>query len=141
MTIPTWAPPPDIVLPPPRMLRIDRGPRRLETTVPLPVAVPSRLAAIDGLEVVRVRTAAQRGVWNTLIAREPPRGLTPFAGCQVRCLVSSRHGTLDSAGFSAAALQTEARARWIAWSAQQRQDELHRILCRSRFLVRPSVQG
>ena len=38
--------------------------------------------------------ASDRAVWNTLIAREHPRGLATFAGCQVRYLFGSEHGWL-----------------------------------------------
>ena len=69
-----------------------------------------------------------------------PQGTTTFAGCQVRYLVVSAHGVLGAVGFSAAALQLRAREAWMGWSAEQRQAHLHRVLCLSRFLIRPGVQ-
>ena len=74
------------------------------------------------------------------MAREHPHGVTTFAGCQIRYLVGSAHGWLGAAGFSAAALRVSARDRWIAWSKDQRRDHLHRVVCLSRFLIRPSVR-
>ena len=83
---------------------------------------------------------AERAVWNTLIAREHPHGMTTFAGCQVRYLVGSAHGWLAAAGFSAAALRVAARDRWIGWDDEGRRSDLERVVCLSRFLVRPSVR-
>ena len=79
-------------------------------------------------------------MWNTLLHFEHPQGTTTFAGCQVRYLVVSAHGVLGAVGFSAAALQLRAREAWMGWSAEQRQAHLHRVLCLSRFLIRPGVQ-
>ncbi len=75
---------PEIVLPAPRVPPPDRTPRPLDEAVPAPVGVPGRVSEIEGLEVVPVTAVAQRTVWNTLIAREHPHGLTTFAGPQVR---------------------------------------------------------
>ena len=71
---------------------------------------------------------------------EHPQGTTTFAGCQVRYLVVSAHGVLGAVGFSAAALQLRARDAWMGWSGEQRLAHLHRVLCLSRFLIRPGVQ-
>ncbi len=131
---------PEIVLPPPRTGGLDNRPRQLDTDVPAPVGVPSHPSRIDGLEFVPVETASQREVWNTLIAREHPHGITTFAGCQVRYLVGSSHGWLGAAGFSAAALRLTARDRWIGWSDAGRRAHLNRVVCLSRFLIRSSVR-
>ncbi len=131
---------PEIVLPPPRVPPPDRTPRQLDEAVPAPVGVPGRVSEIEGLEVVPVTTVAQRTVWNPRIAHEHPHGLTTFAGPQVRYRVTSGHGILGAAGFSAAALQVQARDGWIGWSAPQRRDHLHRVIGLSRFLIRPAVR-
>ena len=107
---------PGLALPPPLMPAVDNTPRQLESAVPDPVEVPDHPSGIRGLELVVVRTGAEREVWNTLMAREHPHGVTTFAGCQVRYLVGSAHGWLGGAGFSAAARRVSARDRWMAWS-------------------------
>ncbi len=129
----------DIVLPPPGGPAIDNTPRVLATDVPEPVAVPAHPAAIEDLRITLVATRSDRDLWNTLIAREHPHGLTTFAGCQVRYLVGSAHGWLGAAGFSAAARRVRARDRWITWTDAQRLDHLPRVVCLSRFLIRSSV--
>ena len=128
-----------IVLPPPQTTSVRPGPSLLETPIALPVGVPKRLSEIAELEIVAVSSREERRVWNTLMAREHPHGITTFAGCQMRYLVGSEHGVLGAAGFSAAALRLAARERWMAWDDGQRREHLDRVVCLSRFLIRPGV--
>ena len=131
---------PDIVLPPPKASAVERRPRLLNTDVPEPEGVPAHPTRIRDLGIAAVADAADRAVWNTLIAREHPHGMTTFAGCQVRYLVGSAHGWLGAAGFAAAALRAAARDRWIGWDDAGRRGHLQRVVCLSRFLIRPSVR-
>ena len=119
---------------------VERRPRLLNTDVPEPEGVPAHPARIRGLGIAAVADAAHRALWNTLIAREHPHGMTTFAGCQVRYLVGSAHGWLGAAGFAAAALRAAARDRWIGWDDAGRRGHLQRVVCLSRFLIRPSVR-
>ena len=80
---------PEIVLPVPKSPAVDRRPRLLANGVAAPEGVPSHPGRIQDLEIIAVRGRADRAVWNTLIAREHPHGMTTFAGCQVRYLVGS----------------------------------------------------
>ncbi len=128
-----------IALPPPKAPAIGNRPRQLEADVPEPEDVPPHPARIGDLGIVAVARAADRALWNTLVAREHPHGMTTFAGRQVRYLVGSAHGWLGAAGFSAAALRVAARDRWIGWDDEGRRSHLERVVCLSRFLIRPSV--
>ena len=128
-----------IALPPPQRPQPPSAPGRLADSVPQPVSVPADLAAVEALAVRVVETRDDRRLWNTLIGDEHPRGMTTFAGCQMRYLIVSAHGYLGALGFSAAALRVAARDHWIAWSDGQRRAHLHRIVGLSRFLIRPSV--
>ena len=131
---------PEVELPPPRVQAVDHAPRQLAAAVPEPIGVPSHPAKIAGLTVTLVETASERALWNTLMAREHPHGVTTFAGSQLRYLVGSAQGWLGAAGFSAAALRVSARDRWMAWSEEQRRAHLHRVVGLSRFLIRPAVR-
>ena len=115
-------------------------PQRFDAPVAAATAVPGTVEAVAGLSLEPVEQGRQRRVWNTLLHFEHPQGTTTFAGCQVRYLVVSAHGVLGAVGFSAAALQLRAREAWMGWSAGQRLAHLHRVLCLSRFLIRPGVQ-
>ena len=116
-------------------------PQRFDAPVAAATAVPGTVEAVAGLSLELVEQGGQRRVWNTLLHFEHPQGTTTFAGCQVRYLVVSAHGVLGAVGFSAAALQLRAREAWMGWSAEQRQAHLHRVLCLSRFLIRPGCNA
>ena len=129
-----------IALPAPRPHAHRPAPRCLEAPVPAPVEVPAQVRDVDGLRLVVVEEEAQRRIWNTLLAEEHPQGTTTFVGCQLRYLVESAHGWLGAVGFSASALHLRAREAWMGWSDAQRTAHLHRVVCLSRFLLRPAVR-
>ena len=131
---------PGFVLPAPQKPVFRSGPRLAASDIPEAVGVPQHPAQIEGLRIELVSKRDNRIVWNTLIAREHPHGITTFAGCQLRYLVGSAHGWLAAAGFSAAALRVAARDRWIGWEDEGRRSHLERVLCLSRFLIRPCVR-
>ena len=128
-----------IALPASRRVGGAPTPQRFDAPVAAATAVPGTVEAVAGLSLERVEQGRQRRVWNTLLHFEHPQGTTTFAGCQVRYLVVSAHGVLGAVGFSAAALQLRAREAWMGWSGGQRLAHLHRVLCLSRFLIRPGV--
>ena len=129
-----------IDLPPSRVPARPPSPRRLEAAPAAASGVPAEVSAVEELSLELVETVAQRKLWNSLLHFEHPHGTATFAGCQLRYLVSSRHGVLGAVGFSASALRVSARDRWMAWSNAQRREQLHRVVCLSRFLIRPGVR-
>ena len=129
-----------IALPAPRHHKRAPAPRCLDTALPAPVDVPAELGDVEGLSLVLVQDKERRVVWNTLLHFEHPHGTATFAGCQLRYLIVSSHGILGALGVSASALHLRARDAWMAWSDEQRRAHLHRVVCLSRFLVRPGVR-
>jgi hypothetical protein len=129
-----------IELPAPRFAPRCPRPRGLDAPVPAPVAVPSQVAQLGAIELVEVRDEALRRVWTELLRREHPLGAPTLAGHQLRYLVRSAHGWLGALGFGAAALKLAARERWVGWDEAQRRAHLHRVVCLSRFLIRPMVR-
>ena len=129
-----------ITLPAPRPHCHRPSPRCLDAPVPAPVDVPAQVRDVEGLRLVVVEDEAQRRVWNTLLATEHPHGTTTFVGCQIRYLIGSAHGWLGAVGFSASALRLRARDTWMGWSEEQRSAHLHRVVCLSRSLIRPTVR-
>ena len=75
-----------------------RRPREGVGPVARPEGVPDEVGKVGGLERVRVDGDAQLRIWNTLMAREHPRGAGPFVGAQVRYLAASRHGLAGRSG-------------------------------------------
>jgi hypothetical protein len=115
------------------------APRGLPGPVPAPEGVPEEVAAVLGLELVRVRTEAELHRWNELMGREHPQGAGPLVGRQLRYLIESQYGCLGGVGLAAAALQLADRDRWIGWDREQRRAQLDGIVALSRFLIRPMV--
>ena len=113
--------------------------RRLPKAVPLPVDVPQKAGDVQDLRLELVCADEQKRIWNELMLTEHPLKACTLVGRQLRYLINSRHGWLGGFGFSAAALQLEARDQWIGWDKEQRQTHLHRVIGMSRFLIRPSV--
>ena len=115
------------------------GLKRLDEPVPLPSSLPKDAGKIKQLKLLQVSTEQQIRLWNELMIREHPQGERPLVGRQVRYLIKSEHGHLGGIGFSAAALHLEARARWIGWDWETRQERLHAVVSMSRFLIRDGV--
>ena len=127
-------------LPEPRIKKAGPTPRRLMEPVSEPQDVPSEAGDVSKLELVLVEEEDQMRIWNELMIREHPQGAVTFFGRQVRYLVYSEHGWLGALGFASAARHLEDRDRWIGWDEEQRRNDLQRVLCLNRFLIRPSVR-
>ena len=129
-----------IVLPAPQTRPGPSSPRRLTAPVPVPQDVPAAAGQVRGLALVPVDTEAHMRVWNELMLGEHPRGAGPLVGRQLRYLVDSAHGWLGGLAFASAALQLQARDRWIGWDVDTRRAQLDRVVGLSRLLIRPSVR-
>lgn len=128
------------MLPPPRTSTARPHPRRLAEAVPPPQGVPQHAGEVQGLALVRVETEEARRIWNELFLAEHPRGAGPLVGHQLHYLISSNHGWLGGLAFAAAALQLQARDRWIGWEVEERRASLDRVVGLGRFLIRPMVR-
>jgi len=115
-------------------------PRRLGTPVDEAAGVPARVEEIGDLRLELVESEEQRRVWNELMIREHPLGERPLVGRQLRYLVCSAHGYLGAAGFASGALALRERDEWIGWEEAQRLAHLDKVVCLSRFLIRPGVE-
>jgi hypothetical protein len=105
----------------------------------MPRKVPESVELIGRLTVRRVESEADYRTWNEVVLREHPFGDRPMVGRQVRYLVESEHGCLGALGFAASALRLADRDRWIGWDDALRRAHLDRVVCLSRFLIRPGV--
>lgn len=115
------------------------SPRRLSEPVATPLGVPAKAGDVQGLKVIFVDTTEHMLIWNEMMIREHPQGAGPLVGRQLRYLIDSDHGFLGAMAFSSAALQLEDRDKWIGWDVGMRRTHLHRVICMSRFLIRPQV--
>jgi len=101
--------------------------------------LPADVSGLIGLRVERVQTPEQRVLWKRLVYHEHPFGRQALVGRQVCYLFVWQDTVLGAAGFSASALQLKDRDNWIGWSADQRREHLEKVVCLSRFLIRPGV--
>ena len=129
-----------IQLPPPRHKRPENRIRITPATDPKePILLP-----VNGLAPPRlrqVRQVAQARLWNEYIHRYHYLGHKPLPGAQLRYFVYAEENLLALLGFGAAAWQTAPRDRFIGWSHEQRQRNLHLIANNARFLLLPWVRS
>jgi len=78
-------------------------------------------------------------LWNELIERYHYLGYKPLPGAQIRYLVFGNSHLLAALGFGAAAWTVAPRDRFIGWTAQQRQSNLHLVVNNARFLILPWI--
>ena len=121
------------------------GRKRREFSEPIPTPEPIQcsLGELGGVELVKVNSAesqASRG-WNELMERYHYLGAGPLCGAQLRYLIRSGKGEwLGALAFSASAWRVKARDQWIGWSERARQENLHKVVSNSRFLICPWVK-
>lgn len=119
-----------------------RAKGRTEEIEPEPV-IKCRLREIQPVELIRIDQADRKAsrVWNELMDRYHYLGAGPLCGAQLRYLIRSEtHGWLGGLAFSAAAWRVQARDRWIGWSPEIRERNLHQVVCNSRFLILPHLE-
>ena len=93
------------------------------------------------LQLNLVANSSESSLWNELIERYHYLGYCPLPGAQLRYLVRNEKQLLALLGFGAAAWKVAPRDNWIAWSHQQRKENLHLIVNNARFLILPWVRS
>lgn len=129
-----------IALPPPRKGNGNGRTRPRLTSVSDP-RDPLRIPA-DALDAVVLRpldTPKSSSLWNELIERYHYLGYKPLPGAQIRYLVWRDSDLLAALGFGAAARKVAPRDRFIGWTAEERERNLHLVVNNARFLILPWV--
>lgn len=116
-----------------------RSPQGCEQAPGAPVNVPDKAGDISELRLQLVQNKQDLHRWNELLLQEHPQGDRIITGRQLRYFIVSEHGVLGAIGVSSAALHLQTRDEWIGWQWDRRRKYLERIICLSRFLIRPSV--
>jgi hypothetical protein len=91
----------------------------------------------------RVTTKEQRDLWYEYVDRYHYLGYQLPFGAQLRYFIQSAAKDTVFLGclqFSSPAWKMADRDRWIGWSAEQRKENLQKIINNSRFLLFPWVQ-
>jgi len=115
----------------------------LSDCIPTPEPIQCNLGALGGVELVKVNSPESKvsKCWNELMERYHYLGSGPLCGAQLRYLIKSAKGPwLGGLAFSASAWRVKARDEWIGWSDRARQENLHKVVANSRFLILPWVK-
>jgi len=95
--------------------------------------------AFGNLLFRHVQTRKDSLLWNELIERYHYLRYVPLPGAQIRYLVYGKSYLLACLGFGAAAWTVAPRDKFIGWTSQQRQQNLHLIVNNARFLILPWI--
>jgi hypothetical protein len=108
--------------------------------------LPSLACRLDELGEIRITPVSSRysrmsGIWNGLMDEFHYLGKGPLCGAQIRYLIeSSECGWLGGLAFSAGTWHLRSRDEYVGWTEAARRANIHRVVCNSRFLIRPNVQ-
>ena len=80
-------------------------------------------------------------LYNEFIERYHYLGYQPLPGAQRRYMVFGQERLLALLGFGAAAWKTAPRDRYIGWTHQQREKNLHLVVNNARFLILPWIHS
>jgi hypothetical protein len=80
-------------------------------------------------------------LWNEFIDRYHYLGFKVLPGAQLRYFAESEGEKLALLGFGAAAWKTAPRDRFIGWTPEQREQNLHLVVNNARFLILPWVRS
>jgi hypothetical protein len=102
-----------------------------------------KLRELSPIVLRRVTTKEQRDLWYEYVDRYHYLGYQLPFGAQLRYFIQSAAKDTVFLGclqFSSPAWKMADRDRWIGWSAEQRKENLQKIINNSRFLLFPWVQ-
>lgn len=124
-------------------VKVRIGARQPVDMVLEPVEVSGPLAALGAVELVSIHDprSPEARLWRALIQQYHYLGDKPLCGAQLRYLIHSPvHGWLGALAFQAGCWALRDRDAFIGWSETARRHNLARVVCHSRFLLRPGVR-
>ena len=134
-----------VKFPPPAPMKARTAPRQLrDDGLPLP-PLPKLPQSVERIQALRLHLIVddadpQHLLWNRLISREHPLRGAPLVGAQLRYLILVEDAAIGAFGFGPAACYLSGRDSWIGWDALAREQNRPRVLCLSRFLIRPGLK-
>ena len=97
------------------------------------------MGRIELVEIERGEKALSR-VWNRMMEEQHYLVSGSLCGKQVRYLIRGCNSWLGGLSFSSAAWRLRSRDEWIGWDERGRQENLHKVVCNSRFLILGGVR-
>lgn len=100
------------------------------------------LEDIGQIDLVAIEAGdkAKSGLWNRMMNGHHYLGRGPLCGKQMRYLIRGGDEWMGGLSFSSAAWRLRARDEWIGWDEDARMENLHKVVCNSRFLILPGVK-
>lgn len=104
--------------------------------------VNGSLEDIGRIELVAIESGdkARSRLWIRMMEEHHYLGSGALCGKQLRYLIRSGDIWLGGLSFSSAAWKLRSRDEWIGWDERDRQENLHKVVCNSRFLILPSIR-
>lgn len=110
----------------------------LDTVISPPEPLPDpKVLGRESLRLELVQNGPDRRWYQALMEQHHYLGYKPLAGAQLRYLIWKGNWLAGGLGFGAAAWSIASRDRWIGWTPDQRQRQLHRVVNNNRFLIVP----
>ncbi|WP_312284088.1 Druantia anti-phage system protein DruA, partial [Candidatus Igneacidithiobacillus taiwanensis] len=92
------------------------------------------------LALRRAITKDELHLWREFVTRYHYLGYTKLPGAQIRYFIENGGQILGVIGFAASAWKTAPRDKFIGWTSEQRERNLHLIVNNARFLILPWVK-
>lgn len=108
---------------------------------PQPLLEAASPTKLNDLHLQLVTKRHDSHLHNELIERYHYLGYQPLAGAQLRYFVCANARIVALLCFAAAAWKTQPRDRFIGWTPEQRQQQLHLVVNNARFLIRPGCDA
>lgn len=92
------------------------------------------------LRLEMVRSKANEHLWDYLIDKYHYLGYRTLIGHYLKYLIYSEDKILGCIGFADAVLKLNIRDKWVGWSIEEREKNLHLVINNVRFLILPWVK-
>ena len=130
-------------LPPPRRPPVRRRPVPItERSAPRSVAAfhPRDIGVACFSVVTGSGDLERERLWNEYVERYHELGYGVSLGAHVKYFVTLGEEPIACLAFGGAAWRVEARDRWIGWSRERRERNLHYVVNNTRFLIFPWIE-
>lgn len=107
---------------------------------PAPVFGPRDVDAECFQIVSRDANSAESRLWNEYVERYHYLRYGIPVGAHIKYFVHVRDEPIALMAFGGAAWRTAPRDRWVGWSSQQREANLHLVVNNTRFLILPWIR-
>jgi hypothetical protein len=121
---------------PPKRCESSKKPRSATLRLEVDFREPEEeITEIDSIDLKMIRGTKDEKLWNWLIDRYHYLGYRTPVGHFLKYLIYDRETILGCIGFADAVLKLNLRDKWIGWSVEEREKNLHLVINNVRFLI------